>query len=154
MQRFPGSLFFSSESFLPMLLILLFYIPDKTVRRDPANPTWDPRSVPGGILPEEGGIPPEIPPGIMKHPRWDSALNTRWDPANPARNHWCYPASIPGGILPEIIGGISCLGSQVANPFNPTSYHVGAESHLSSPQRILPSSPEIVSGIPGSFVLL
>ena len=115
-------------------------IPGKIVRRDPANPTWDPRSVPGGIPPEEGGIPPGIPPGIMKHPRWDPALNPRWDPANPAmkslagshihprwdpalnprwdptnpaRNHWYYPASIPGGILPEIIGGISCLRSQV-----------------------------------------
>ena len=99
------------------------------------------QSMPGGIPPEEGRIPPGIPPGIIYetsqvgprpksqvgsrqsclkslagshiHPRWDPALNPRWDPTNPARNHWYYPASIPGGILPEIIGGISCLRSQV-----------------------------------------
>ena len=49
--------------------------PGKNVRRDPANPTWDPRLIPGGIPPEIGGIPPGIPPGILerpgRHPTWD-----------------------------------------------------------------------------------
>ena len=49
--------------------------PGKNVRRDPANPTWDLRLIPGGIPPEIGGIPPGIPPGIMerpgRHPTWD-----------------------------------------------------------------------------------
>ena len=45
--------------------------PGKIVRRDPANPTWDPRSVPGGI------------PGS-------------WDP----RWEWRDPAYIPPEILP------------------------------------------------------
>ena len=52
-----------------------FHFPGKNVRRDPANPTWDPRLIPGGIPPEIGGIPPGIPPGIMerpgRHPTWD-----------------------------------------------------------------------------------
>ena len=38
----------------------------KNIRWDPANPTWNPRCVPGGI-----------PPGIMEHPAWDPT----WDPA-------------------------------------------------------------------------
>ena len=38
--------------------------PGKNIRWDPANPTWDPRCVPGGI-----------PPGIMEHPAWDPT----WD---------------------------------------------------------------------------
>ena len=57
--------------------------PGKNVRRDPANPTWDPRLIPGGIPPEIGGIPPGIPPGIMerpgRHPTWDPT-NPTWDP--------------------------------------------------------------------------
>ena len=43
--------------------------PGKNIRWDPANPTWDPRCVPGGIPPFSGGIPP----GIMEHPTWDPA---------------------------------------------------------------------------------
>ena len=43
------------------------YTPGKNIWWDPANPTWDPRCVPGGI-----------PPGIMEHPAWDPT----WDPAN------------------------------------------------------------------------
>ena len=47
----------------------------RVIGRDPANPTWDPRLIPGGIPPEIGGIPPGIPPGIMerpgRHPTWD-----------------------------------------------------------------------------------
>ena len=31
------------------------------------NIRWDPRCVPGGILPFSGGIPT----GIMEHPAWD-----------------------------------------------------------------------------------
>ena len=38
--------------------------PGKNIRWDPANPTWDPRCVPGGI-----------PGGIMEHPAWDPT----WD---------------------------------------------------------------------------
>lgn len=52
-----------------------YAVPGKNVRRDPANPTWDPRLIPGGIPPEIGGIPPGIPPGIMErpgsYPTWD-----------------------------------------------------------------------------------
>ena len=43
----------------------------KNIRWDPANPTWDPRCVPGGIPPFSGGIPG----GIMEHPAWDPT----WD---------------------------------------------------------------------------
>ena len=46
-------------------------IPGKNIRWDPANPTWDPRCVPGGI-----------PPGIMEHPAWDPAWDPTWNPAN------------------------------------------------------------------------
>ena len=45
--------------------------PGKNIRWDPANPTWDPRCVSGGIPPFSGGIPC----GIMEHPAWDPT----WD---------------------------------------------------------------------------
>ena len=101
--------------------ILKIAIPGKIVRRDPANPTWDPAR---DYETSQVGSRPKSQVGSHQsrlkslagshiHPRWDPALNPRWDPTNPARNHWYYPASIPGGILPEIIGGISCLRSQV-----------------------------------------
>ena len=32
-------------------------LPGKNIRWDPANPTWDPMCVPGGIPPFSGGIP-------------------------------------------------------------------------------------------------
>ena len=86
--------------------------PGKNIRWDPANPTWDPMCVPGGIPPFSGGIPGGImehpawdptwdygtsrmgshlglwniphgiPPGIMEHPAWDPTWDPTWDPAN------------------------------------------------------------------------
>ena len=54
-----------------LIVAVVEVYPGKNVRRDPANPTWDPRLIPGGIPPEIGGIPPGIPPGIMERPGRD-----------------------------------------------------------------------------------
>ena len=64
--------------FIPLICLetlcrkqISWQLPGKNIRWDPANPTWDPRCVPGGIPPFSGGIPG----GIMEHPAWDPT----WD---------------------------------------------------------------------------
>ena len=89
----------------------------KKVRRDPANPAWDPRFVPGGI-----------PTGILEPPTWDPALNPRWDPANPTRDPSYILDKIPHGIWPQIPGGIPPIP-----PGIPASFHAKSrQSHLGS----------------------
>ena len=55
----------------------------RNVRRNPANPTWDPVLIPGGIPGEIGRIPDGIPTGIMERLGWDpirDPANLGWDP--------------------------------------------------------------------------
>ena len=90
---------------------------ENKVRRDPANPAWDPRFVPGGI---PGGIPrgippipPGIPTGILEPPTWDPAY---------------ILDKIPHGIWPQIPGGIPPIP-----PGIPASFHAKSrQSHLAT----------------------
>ena len=91
--------------------------PGKKVRRDPANPAWDPRFVPGGI-----------PTGILEALTWDPALNPRWDPANPTRDPSYILDKIPHGIWPQIPGGIPPIP-----PGIPALFHAKSrQSHLAT----------------------
>ena len=97
---------------------------ENKVRRDPANPAWDPRFVPDGIpggIP--GGIPPippGIPTGILEPPTWD--------PANPTRDPSYILDKIPHGIWPQIPGGIPPIP-----PGIPASFHAKSrQSHLAT----------------------
>ena len=101
---------------------------ENRVRRDPANPAWDPRFVPGGILGGIPPIPPGIPTGILEPPTWDPALNPRWDPANPTRDPRYILDKIPHGIWPQIPGGIPPIP-----PGIPASFHAKSrQSHLAT----------------------
>ena len=96
----------------------------KTVRRDPANPTWDPdrdfgTSRMGSRLESQVGSR-QSHPGSLLHsrqnpvnPAWDSASNPRWDPANPTREPSFVPRKIPP--IPP-----SNLHLSVWDPANPT----------------------------------
>ena len=64
-------------------------IPGKNIRWDPANPTWDPRCVPGGI-----------PGGIMEHPAWDPT----WDYGTSRMGSHLGLWNIPHGIPPIEVG--------------------------------------------------
>ena len=123
-------------------LILNKGVPGKKVRRDPANPAWDPRFVPGGIPGGIPPIPPGIPTGILEPPTWDPALNPRWDPANPTRDPSYILDKIPHGIWPQIPGGIPPIP-----PGIPASFH--AKSHQWDPKFV---PYEIPGGIPQSHL--
>ena len=71
------------------------YIPGKNIGWDPANPTWDPRCVPGGILPFSGGIPG----GIMEHPAWDPTWDYGTSRVGSRVGLWNIPHGIPPGIM-------------------------------------------------------
>ena len=69
--------------------------PGKNIRWDPANPTWDPRCVPGGIPPFSGGIPG----GIMEHPAWDPTWDYGTSRMGSHMGLWNILHGIPLGIM-------------------------------------------------------
>ena len=91
--------------------------PGKNIRWDPANPTWDPRCVPGRIPPFSGGIPP----GIMEHPAWDPTWDYGTSRMGSHMGLWNIPHGIPPGIMehpawdPTWDYGTSCMGSHMGS---------------------------------------
>ena len=74
---------------------LKYIYPGKYIRWDPANPTWDPRCVPGGIPPFSGGIPG----GIMEHPAWDPTWDYGTSRMGSHLGLWNILHGIPPGIM-------------------------------------------------------
>ena len=78
-------------------------VPGKKVRRNPANPTWDPSrdfgtSHMGSHLESQVGSR-QSHPGSQLHsrqnPAWDAASSPGWDPTNPTQDPTFVPSKIP-----------------------------------------------------------
>ena len=73
--------------------------PGKKVRRDPANPVWDPGWDPDRDFGTSHMGSRQSHPGSQLHsrqnPAWNLASNPRWDPSNPTRDPSFVPCKIP-----------------------------------------------------------
>ena len=91
--------------------VTLHACPGKNIRWDPANPTWDPRCVPGWDPGWDYGkscmgshlglwnILHGIPPGIMEHPAWDLTWDYGTSRMGSHLGLWNIPHGIPPGIM-------------------------------------------------------
>ena len=130
--------------------------PGKNVRWDPANPTWDPVLIPGGIPGGIGGIPGGIPTGIMERLGWDPTrdpANPGWDPRRDPGSGIRVGSGWDPGWDPDRDYGTPWVGSQVGSRQSWVKSRLGSHlfhhgSHLDSAGQDLNNNNIIIHGIP------